>query len=359
MRVLAGTAPVPSPSEGIIAAVDRLSYRRRSAASVALAIGKDPMTRDVAQRMGNCSLRLALALEHQDAGKVRALITSGMFCQTRLCPVCEWRRTRAWRGRLAAGLGRFAEKYPTHRAIFLTLTVRNVPIHCTRATIKELHAGFRSMTRAQFWPTPFWLRRTEVTVGRPSFADELPAAPEIRRRRTDAELDEAVCEDESRGPEVQPASPYGLWAHPHIHSLLMVPASYFGRKYIKQTEWQQQWAAALGLDYAPVVDVRKTTSKEGSPVLADAASDALMEAAKYITKGNQMAKLGPLAPEMHQQLKGQRMIQLSQSLGKFVRDGEITPKEMLDLDEVQASRFPMFHTVVAWDSLLSEYTIAP
>jgi len=359
MRVLAGTAPAPSPTEGILAPIERLSNRRRYTQTVGRELGRDPMTRDVAARIGNCSLRLALALEQQDGEKARALITSGMFCQARLCPICEWRRTRAWRGRIAAGLSRFAAEHPTHRAIFATFTVKNVPIHQTRETIKELHAGFRAMTRATFWPTPYWLRRTEVTIGNPSFSDDLPKAPKSCRLRTDADLSTGDITNHVTHLVPGVVSPYGLWAHPHIHSLLMVPASYFGRKYIKQTEWQQQWAVALGLDYAPIVDVRKTTSKEGSPVLADAAQDAVMEAAKYITKADQISKLGPLASEMHQQLKGQRMIQLSQRLGKYIKDGDIQPGEYLDGAEVEASTLPMFHTVVEWDSLLSQYTIAP
>jgi plasmid rolling circle replication initiator protein Rep len=354
MRTLAGVEQAPSPSEGILAPIAKLSSRRQHTQTVGRALGRDPMTRDVAQRIGNCSLRLALALEQQDDGAARALITSGMFCQARLCPICEWRRTRAWRGRLTAGLGRFAEKYPTHRALFLTLTVRNVPIHQTRDTIKELHAGFRSLTRLQHWPTPFWLRRTEVTIGNPSFQDDLPTA-----KKALAAGNPHLSQTSMDGADGAVASPYGLWAHPHIHSLLMVPASYFGRNYRKQSWFQKEWALALGLDYAPVVDVRKTTSKEGSPVLADAAQDAVMEAAKYITKANDISKLGPLAGEMHMQLKGQRMIQLSQALGKFVKDGDIQAGEYLDGAEVDVSQNPMFHTVVEWDSLLSQYTIAP
>jgi plasmid rolling circle replication initiator protein Rep len=360
MRVLAGTAPAPSPTDGILAPIEKLSSRRRHTATVGLALGRNPMTRDIAQRIGNCSLRLALALEQQDDQAARAHITAGMFCQARLCPICEWRRTRAWRGRLIAGLGRFAEVYPTHRAIFLTLTVRNVPVHQTRETIKAMHSGWAAMARWSDFPTQFWLRRTEVTIGAPSFSDGLPSAPTKRSRQSATANPDDPTDADSVGPSLRIASPYGLWAHPHIHSLLMVPASYFsGRRYLKQAVWQERWALAMGLDYPPVVDVRPASSKAGSPVLADAAQDAVMEAAKYITKANHIAKLGPLAAEMHMQLKGQRMIQLSQSLGKFVRDGEVEPGEYLDGSEVEASTLPIFHTVVQWDSLLSEYRIAP
>jgi hypothetical protein len=139
----------------------------------------------------------------------------------------------------------------------------------------------------------------------------------------------------------------------------MVPAGYWARGYVKQTEWQRQWAIALGIDYAPVVDVRPARAKNGSPVIADATSDALMEAAKYISKGADIGALGDAAAEFHIQLKGQRMIQLSHKLGKFIRSGEIEAAEMIDTEEIETSTNPMFHTVVEWDSLLSSYTITP
>ena len=367
MRTVPAVAPVASPDSPILGAIGRLSDRRRSTQTVGRALGRNPMTADIAQRIGNCAGRLALAIELQDDATARALITGGHFCQARLCSFCEWRRTRAWRGRLIAGLTRFGEVHPTHKALFLTLTVRNCPIHETGATIKHLHASFRRMVRSPWWPTPFYLRRTEVTLGKPSFVDDLPNAP-VSPRRSTSDVPGCLA-DPSEAPggatRSKPpsgdatASPYGLWAHPHLHALLMVPAGYFGPGYIRQGQWQQHWAAALGVDYAPVIDVRRATSKAGSPVLADAAQDAVMEAAKYISKANDISKLGAHAAELHQQLKGQRMIQLSQKLSKFIKAGEIEADEMLDLDTVEASQNPMFHTVVEWDSLLSEYKLAP
>jgi len=367
MRRVAALAPVAPPDSPILGAIGRLSDRRRATQTVGRALGRNPMTADIAQRIGNCAGRLALAIELQDDAQARALITGGHFCQARLCSFCEWRRTRAWRGRLISGLGRFAEAFPTHKAVFLTLTVRNCPIHETGATIKHLHSSFARMVRTSWWPTPFYLRRTEVTLGKPSFADDLPNAP-AAPMQTASDVPGCLPERDgapagatrSSGASAAPAaSLYGLWAHPHLHALLMVPAGYFGPGYIRQGQWQQNWAAALGVDYAPVIDVRRATSKAGSPVLADAAQDAVMEAAKYISKANDISKLGAHAAELHQQLKGQRMIQLSHRLSKFIKAGEIEAEEMLDLDTVNASQNPMFHTVVQWDSLLSEYKIAP
>ena len=367
MRRVAALAPVAPPDGPIMGAIGRLSDRRRATQTVGRALGRNPMTADIAQRIGNCAGRLALAIELQDDAQARALITGGHFCQARLCSFCEWRRTRAWRGRLISGLTRFGEAFPTHRAVFLTLTVRNCPIHETGETIKWLHSSFARMVRSKWWPTPFYLRRTEVTLGKPSFADDLPTAPVAPMRRASdvpgslPERDGAPAGAPGSDPVCTAPTPslYGLWAHPHLHALLMVPAGYWARGYIRQGQWQQHWAAALGVDYAPVIDVRRATSKAGSPVLADAAQDAVMEAAKYISKANDISKLGAHAAELHQQLKGQRMIQLSQKLSKFIKAGEIEADEMLDLDTVNASENPMFHTVVQWDSLLSEYKIAP
>jgi len=78
--------------------------------------------------------------------------------------------------------------------------------------------------------------------------------------------------------------------HPHFHVIIAVNKSYFtdSRKYLSNEKWTSLWKDCMGLDYTPVVDVRKIKP----PGDADDASEpfsiryakAVAEVAKYTVK---------------------------------------------------------------------------
>jgi hypothetical protein len=349
----------PSPQGPMVDPLAKLDQRRRYLLPIARRMAANSATRDVAQRMNNCALRLQLAIELADQGDARALIEGGFFCGARLCPWCEWRRTRAWRGRLIPGLRRFAEVHPTHKAIFATFTVRNCPIGETRAQFEHMHKSWQRLTQCSFFPSKFWLRRSEVTIGRAPRGDDAPRSPALLNcpaaDPTQGPGGRGGLDSQKRHHDIT----MPLYAHPHLHALILVPASYFSTGYVPHAEWVAQWQMAARLDYSPRVDVRRATSKTGSPCLADAAVAATMEAAKYIAKSLDIEALGDKVPEMHDQLRGARMIALSRSLSAFIRDGEITSEEMTDREEIEASDLPLLHCIAQWDSHTSTYQITP
>ena len=335
----------------IVGALATISKHRAHQTPVRRILGRDPSTADVAQRMSTCAGRLALAIELQDDTTARALVEGGHFCQARLCPFCEWRRTRVWQRRLINGLAELHKEQPKLRPIFVTLTVRNVPVHRLRETIKEMHAAWNRYRRCAFFPSPYWLRRTEVTLGQPSFVDDLPRAPFLAGR-PEVEVPGTGKRPTARAPVIG-----GLWAHPHIHALIMVRPRYFAADYVRHAQWRDQWQMALRADYSPVVDVRKATAKVGVSDPLAMSTAAALEAAKYIAKSTDIAALGDLAPEMHHQIRGLRMIATSDHLRNFIRTADITEAEMLDTSAVAASNNPLFHCVAEWQELVQEYTI--
>lgn len=340
----APTVASGSPAHGVIQdPLGRYSQKRHLTDDVTRLLATDPWTRDVALRMGNCATRLGLRwrpdLEGDAAWKLQAAHT----CQARLCPFCEWRRTRAWRRRLIDGLGRFHKDYPTHKAIFLTFTVRNCELSELRSQIQELHTSFERMRKCAFFPTDLWFRRTEVTV-RP-FGEE---SPESGRARVPIEWDR-LANGGYRDTRWQ--------AHPHLHVLALVPASYFGKGYVKQAEWRAQWQMAARLDYAPVVDVRRATAKTGSHEPEDADVGASCEAAKYMAKATDLLKLGPLLPVMHEQLKGLRMIGVSRPLSQYVRPDEPDSLELTDAEDLALTDELGAYVVAHWDSIAATYRI--
>ena len=50
---------------------------------------------------------------------------ASIFCRVRHCPVCQWRRSLLWRAVMFQQLPNIQERFPTHRWVFLTLTVKS------------------------------------------------------------------------------------------------------------------------------------------------------------------------------------------------------------------------------------------
>ena len=255
---------------------------------------QDTDTRDIGRKIANCALTIkADVILHPDL-QPDVNLKAAQVCNTRLCPFCEWRRTRVWRKRLHTGLGALLEEQPKLRGVFLTLTVRNVPLDQLGDQLDEMNKAFNRLTKRKIWPTDLYFRRTEVTIsGVPGTA--------------------------------------GYSAHPHFHVLLLVKPSYFSHGYIKQLQWQKEWMTAAKLDYVPVVDVRsaKAKSTSGSPSAGDA-SAAVMEAAKYAAKATDLMELGSAISELHWQLRYRRLYALSKELARYIKAGEVSEAEMMD-----------------------------
>jgi plasmid rolling circle replication initiator protein Rep len=283
---------------------------------------RDTGTRDIGQKIANCALTLkADVLVHEDFPP-EVNLKAARVCNTRLCPFCEWRRTRAWRKRLHDGLSALYEDKPKLRGVFLTLTVRNVPLEALGEQLDEMNKAWARMAKRSFFPTDLWFRRTEVTVG-------------------------------------HTAGSTAVMAHPHFHVLLLVKPSYFSTGYIKQLEWQKQWQDAARLDYVPVIDVR--TAKKNSGVGTSSAEDAkssVLEAAKYAAKATELMELGTAISELHWQLRNRRLYALSSELRKYIKQGDISAAELMDNE---AKPLPegteRIEVIAQWFEDTSEYLI--
>jgi plasmid rolling circle replication initiator protein Rep len=300
MHGLPGPSGVAASPYTDSAVLEPFSKHRRYNTPICQALAMDPETLEIAKAIGNCttSIGVEVPIEGPELGK--ALLRSANPCNRRLCPFCEWRRSRAWRRRFFEGLPRFHEDFPSHRAIFLTLTVKNVAVDDLRTCIDEMHRSWNRLRQRSFFPTKFWFRRTEVTVRTPE-AGSLNAPT----------------------------------FHPHIHAVLFVPAGYFSHGYVKQTEWQKQWMDAARLDYAPVVDVRRASARS-SPggATIDQSRSAALEASKYATKATDLIAMGSVLGTYHWAVKGLRLSAASTSLKPYLSDTPIDKTELIDTESV-------------------------
>ena len=153
--------------------------------------------------------------------------------------VCSWRRSLMYKARAFKALPKVIEDFPKSRYLFMTLTLKNCPVHELRDSILHLNQSFRRLVKRKYFPAIGYLKTVEVTRGK-------------------------------RGD-----------AHPHLHILLMVNPSYFSHGYVKKKEWCAWWKRAAKVKYTPIIDVKAIKAKD-SPL------GLLAEIVKYQTKPNDL-----------------------------------------------------------------------
>lgn len=167
----------------------------------------------------------------------------GYFCKDSLCPACMVRRSKKLYGQVAKVMDVATKDY---EFIFLTLTIKNCNPDELQETLDLMFEAFYKMFKRKAVKNAFkgYFRALEVT------------------HNTDI------------------TSPSYDTYHPHFHVILAVNKSYFkSRDYLKQEELLQIWKDCLGVDYNPIIDIRRfrTSSKKEL-------SKSLAEAAKYTVK---------------------------------------------------------------------------
>lgn len=235
-------------------------------------------------RIHYCSELLNFGLAPQDDETLKLKLRSARFCRLRHCPVCQWRRSLMWKAKAYKILPKVIEVYPTHRWLFLTLTIKNVPITELRASLTQMNRGFQRLSQLKAFPALGWLRSTEVTRGRDGNA------------------------------------------HPHFHCLLLVQPSYFGRNYIKQADWVEMWRKSMRLDYNPVMDVQAV--KQGSKPM-----ELIPELLKYCTKESDLVADRGWLIELTRQMHKMRGIATGGVLKEFLRELEEEPEDLIGKDE--------------------------
>lgn len=197
------------------------------------------------ERMSDCSTWLSFGF-NENGMKLK----NANFCRIRHCPVCQWRKSLFWKHNMYVAYDEIKEKYPTHRWIFLTLTVKNCEISDLRETLQNMNKAWDRLAKRKRFKSVVegWIRTTEIT--RPKDGT------------------------------------HNTHAHPHFHVMLLVKPSYFAKNYIKQQEWTDLWRDVLRVDYQPVVDIRaiknKSRKKDFDPDVA--VKNAIAETLKYAVK---------------------------------------------------------------------------
>lgn len=236
-------------------------------------------------RLEQCSGLLGFRwVVESDTQTQRLKLFESRFCRARHCPICQWRRSLLWLARFYHALPAIQIQHPTARWLFLTLTVKNIPVDQLRSTLGLMNKGWQRLIQRQDWSALGFVRSTEVTRGKNG------------------------------------------WAHPHFHALLMVPSSYFnGRCYVRQTQWVERWQHVMRLEYVPVVDVRA--------VRPNGLKGAVPEVLKYSVKPDDMLGDAKWLEELTRQLAKLRFIASGGILKHVLREAEETNEALIQVNE--------------------------
>jgi hypothetical protein len=190
----------------------------------------------------------------------------------------------------------------------LTLTVRNCDVHDLRATLRSMSEAWqRLIKREEFRAVQGWIRATEVTRGRDGTA------------------------------------------HPHYHTLMMVPPAYFGRQYVTQARWTELWQECARLDYTPVVDVRTVRAKPGSVAgPGDALRAAAAETLKYATKPSDLVADGDWLLEMTRQVHKLRFVASGGALKNVLRIDDESDEALALVEDDEEGEASKARLAFAW-----------
>lgn len=226
-------------------------------------------------------------------GESKLKLNNANFCRVRLCPVCQWRRSMAWRAKFFQNLPKLFEQHQNLNFIFLTLTVKNIDINNLSEQLKVMNSAWNKLRLRKEFSRAIkgYVRATEVT-----------------KNKNDA--------------------------HPHFHCILAVNKKYLTKRenYISQEKWCNMWKECLKIDYIPVVDVRKIKIKNG-----DIETKAIIETLKYTTKIEDLLSDKDWFLALTDQLANKRFLATGGVFKEILKE-EVTEKEMLVLsndDEVE------------------------
>lgn len=239
------------------------------------------------------------------------------FCRCRLCPMCNWRRSKKTFGQVSKVVNEI-DKLNKYDYIFLTLTIKNCIPEELENSINLISNSFMNMIRGN---------------------------KKIK----------SICKGYFRAIEVTYNKKENTY-HPHIHCIVVVEKDYFSRwnkNYIKTEEWSELWGKYLKVDYLPIVDVRKVTSKNYK-------NSAVAEISKYTVKSKDIIiknRKGDINKDLtdknvlvlHNSLKNKRLI----TFGGIMK--ELHKK--LNLEDLNKDDVDLVNTDVADNDNLLNYII--
>jgi plasmid rolling circle replication initiator protein Rep len=244
------------------------------------------------------------------------------FCRTRLCPMCQWRKSLVMFHQVLELIHAHRKEYTSDIPLLLTLTVPNVKADELKQMLDKMqNAWYTLAKRVRFKKSVrSWFRALEVTYN--------------------AESDTY---------------------HPHYHILLLVPMNYFVYSrglYISRDEWLALWQEVTGMREITQVDirrVRKQSSRKPLEAISAEVAKYSTKTSSYIQKTNEghLRASGKVIKTLHYALKGRRLVAFGGLFSEIRKALKQTDIEKANLVQITEEKTPCLCSVCQ-SSLLEE-----
>ena len=249
----------------------------------------------------------ATVLKYKCDKKGKRTLHEAYFCQLRLCPVCNWRRSLKIFSQVSKII-QAIEQDKEHAYLFLTLTQKNVSGEELDKMLDDMMYGWNKFLK--------YKRVKDVVKGSYRGLEiTYDKNPTITKKMYQEKKDYY----QKLGLKVGDKNPNFDKYHPHFHVLLVVNKSYFsGNSYLKHDEWRNLWAKAMRLDYLPQVNIKKVkgnTAEAVAEVAKYSAKDSdyviekdldlsmnVVEALDYALQGRRLVSFSGIMKEWHKKL---------------------------------------------------------
>lgn len=260
----------------------------------------------------NCGTYLGIAQTSEGAHIVEA-----NFCKQRLCPSCAWRRAVKIYGATNEILDYIDAKYGNEiKYLFLTVTIKNVPLDKLGDAIDNMAAAYKRLTNNRAWKRRVKgaMRTLEITINREE-----------------------------------------MEFHPHYHLILAVDKNYATKNddtYWTHEDWIHAWQLSARLDYKPSVRIQRVRGRK----------KGIAEVSKYLAKDTDYLIDGDeettdtLVSSLTEQLKKRRLISYTGILRDAQRALRIKDPEQGELVDEMRGDLAAAITHYHWNAGLTRYT---
>lgn len=233
-----------SSEMGLEQYADLMRKHQEEAVAMSKRLGRLPMFEARAERMSKCGIYTRGLY----CPKCKSFHTTrSSLCRDRLCPNCGWALSRKRARAVLYAVDHLSALQPVE-VLHLVLTLKHDTETLLRDQIAALCTNAGKMLRYARIKRYMlgYVRSIEVKVGNAGF-------------------------------------------HPHAHVLLVMNQDYY-RSYIPQKEWVALWRMACGLDYDPVVWIKKAYACDQPE---NTVAEAIYECVKYTIKTSEWERMTP------------------------------------------------------------------